>query len=264
MNLTICTGAWGPKAKSYLESFLPGMKLWPREVRFLIYTDALPPGFITAFGNNPEEHLAWARSMHDLAGWETFMATRRTDPIACGRQQRSDHHWKDSAVRGGYNFRFDAVGFAGQGFVPEAAAVGLQDGEILCWMDADVIAHTPVPEGFIEGLVGKHDGAYLGRGLKHSEIGFWAVKISPRTREFLFAFADAYRSQRVFCMGEWHSAYVWDETRREMERHGRPLNMRNLTPRGHGHVWHQSPLGLYLDHLKGDRKALGRSPERRK
>jgi hypothetical protein len=40
---------------------------------------------------------------------------------------------------------------------------------------------------------------------------------------------------------------------------------KNLTPEGRGvnHVWHDSPLAEYMDHLKGPkRKQLGKSPER--
>lgn len=261
MSLTICTGAWGPKAKTYLETFLPGAFRWPAEVNFVVYTDALPAGRVTKAGADTNVQI---RSLNDLRGWEAFMLRHQGDPTKTGREQRPEHSWKPSAVAGGYNFRFDAVGFAGQAFAPEAAATTLPDGDVLCWLDADVVTHGQPPAGFIDKLVGDADGAYLGRGLKHSEIGFWAVRLCDRTRDFLHAFAEIYRSDRIFELGEWHSAYVWDETRRELARHGRGLNMKDLTPGGTGHVWHQSPLRLHLDHLKGERKRLGRSPERRR
>jgi hypothetical protein len=119
-----------------------------------------------------------------------------------------------------------------------------------------------VPEGFIEGLISGYHGAYLGRGAKHSEIGFWCVRLGAATRQLLHRFADLYRSDRLFGLTEWHSAYAWDCVRLEWEGEG-ALGLLDLTPGGHSHVWFQSPLRLYLDHLKGKRKAAGRSPERR-
>jgi hypothetical protein len=61
----------------------------------------------------------------------------------------------------------------------------------------------------------------------------------------------------VFALPEWHSAFVFDWVRGIAQ-----LDEANLTPEGRGHVWLQSPLARYTDHMKGARKALGYSPER--
>lgn len=256
-DLTIVTGMWGPKRNNYADTFLPGLrKYWPSSVGLQLGLDAplaklLEPG--------RDGRIFW---LNEEDGYREFMERHAGRPTACGREPMPGVVWKPKCQRAGYNFRFDAVRFAGQAFVPNLAAGYMLDGEILCWLDADVVTHDPVPVGFIEGLVGDADGAYLGRGAKHSEIGFWAVRLSERTRSMLLAFSEAYSTDHVFGLKEWHSAYVWDDARRWAEE-TQGVVMRDLTPGGEGHVWHQSPLAQYMDHLKGDRKAKGRSPERR-
>lgn len=54
---------------------------------------------------------------------------------------------------------------------------------------------------------------------------------------------------------EWHDSYLFDIV-------CTGAVVRNLTPGGKRHVWVDSPLNPYLDHLKGERKKLGYSPER--
>jgi hypothetical protein len=69
-------------------------------------------------------------------------------------------------------------------------------------------------------------------------------------------FAEVWERDEVFALPEWHSAFVFDHCRSKFS-----LRERNLTPNGTGHVWFQSPLAKYLDHLKGNRKTMQRSPE---
>ena len=167
--------------------------------------------------------------------------------------------WKASAKAKGYNFRFDAYKFWKQILIPEAASRDMADGDILIWLDADVVSLAPISEAWIENLIGDADVCYLGRERSHSEIGFWAVQLTWQTRRFLTRIAEMYTTDAVFGLTEWHSAFVWDHVRREMT-----MKERNMTPRGNGHVWHKSPLAAVSDHLKGARKGLARSPEARR
>lgn len=247
MTLTIVTGCWGPRREDYARMFLAGFeKHWPDEVRLLIYAD----GPISASGR------ADVRDLADCEGYSEFIARHSGDPVKCGKVPAPGATWKPKDIAAGYNFRFDAVRFAGQGFIPEDAADSLPDGDVLCWLDADVASRAPIPRGWVEGLLAGQDGAYLGRAPKHSEIGFWAVRLNPRTREMLVSFARHYRSEIVFDLSEWHSAYVWDCARMAVTRSSLGLDMRNLTPGGSGHVWLKSPLAAYLEHRKGDRKGF--------
>lgn len=209
------------------------------------------------------EGVIW--SLWDCQGQREFLERHADNLEAQGRKPRRG--WKASHVRGGYSFRFDAVKFSRQCFIPEYAASLLPDGEVMVWLDADVVTLADVPAGFVEELLGGADVAYLGRQPKHSEIGFWACRIGPETRAWLAELADLFRSDAIFELKEWHSAFAWDHTRRLFEAggaFGQGIDARNLTPGGSGHVWCTSPLAPYMDHLKGKRKAKGKSPERRR
>lgn len=243
--LTVCTGwsptGWTEYAWRFLESF---NRHWPK-ARFYAYTEVpyyLPRG---------ENKLIW-----DIPGCREFIERHQNSPKARGRAIKPD--WKQSAIAQGYNWRFDAWKWCRQGFIPLAAAEQAGERGLLLWLDADVVTFEDIPEGFIESLLpeGK-DVAYLGRSKKyHSEIGFQLYRL-PEAMPMLRRFRDYYASDEVFNLGEWHSAHVFDKARIETGMKGH-----DLTPGGTGHVWWQSPLCKYMDHLKGDRKKGGRSDQR--
>lgn len=248
MGLVVCTGfsphGYIQYGKRFLETF---HRHWPASVYLVAYTQEPVP--------MPRGHL---RSLWDCDGAREFVLRHKDRPIYNGRGITPG--WKPRERQTGYSYRFDAVKFCRQLFIPEHVAPDLEDGEILVWLDGDVVTFKDVPEGFVESLIGDGDIAYLGRGDKHPEIGFWAVRLNGITRGFLRALAAIYRTDDVFALPEWHSAYVWKHCLLGAIASG--AKAVDLTPGGHGHVWFQSRLGLYTDHLKGDRKAAGRSRER--
>lgn len=250
-KLTVVTG-WSPAGyleygRRFAETFA---QFWPKDVDLIVYGEEpvkLPRGEF--------------RTLDRIPGCMEFLL-RHNNRVARGKVPAIgfENRWKPKHKLEGYNFRFDAWKFCRQGFIPENAASGtnLNEGRsLLCWLDGDVVTHTRVPAGFINGLLPEGSAvAYLGRGLKHSEIGFQLYDLS-RAWPMLQDFAAIYRTDEVFTLKEWHSAFVFDEARRRSR-----VRAHDLTPQGYGHVWHQSPLRMYMDHLKGDRKKLGKSNER--
>lgn len=221
-------------------------KHWPKEIELRTYVEEpilLPRG--TA-------HLLWSCN-----GAEEFIARHRDDPEKNGRAPND--RWKERHRRFPYNFRFDAVKFCRQCFIPEHASLDMSDGDLLVWFDGDVVTESSPPKAFLDELIGEYDLSFLGRRGTHSEIGYWSVRLNARSREFVRLFADLWRSDLVFDLPEWHSAFVFDHCRKVLS-----IRERNLTPHGTGHVWFQSPLARYTDHCKGNRKALGYSPEKTK
>lgn len=257
MKLTICTG-WSPAGwieygRRFAETFA---EFWPADVDLVVYGEQrveLPRGEF--------------RELREIEGCVEFLQ-RHDNPVARGRTPRDDlrHRWKPRELDAGYSYRFDAWKFCRQGFIPFDALCRLDlvnDPQLLAWFDADVYTHARIPSGFIEGLLpAGAELAYLGRGEKHSEIGFQLYRVdandaADRAGRMIDLFRDLYATDEVFSLPEWHSAYVFDTARK---RSG--VIAHDLTPGGRGHVWHQSPLRMYTDHLKGDRKAAGRSRER--
>lgn len=269
--MRVCTGfnpagyaAYGARA---LETF---DQYWPKDVDLIAYAEEIVP--------MPRGEC---RSLWNIPGAREFVERYSDDFSAQGRApcpKWTDKERKRYAAKPGaaYTYKYDALKFFKQCMIPLDASLGMRDGDILTWLDADVITIANVPNGFVDFLLGdSHDLCYLGRHRNRgdgdpdklrgasSEIGFWAVRLNSATRQFLARFSDAWTTDRFKQYAEWHSAYVFDCTRMAFSE----LRMRNLTPgpRGPegGHVWHsrQSPLWRYMDHLKGDRKTMDRSPE---
>lgn len=234
---TIVSGVHPAGLREYGHRFLSGWGMWPRDHRLAFYTEEpteVPVGAVN-------------RSLWDCYGAKEFYERNRNKPEARGHKTRD------------YSFAYDALKFFKQLMAPEHASNFLPNGEIMVWLDADVVTHTQVPSALVESMIGDADLCYLGRDAVHSEIGFWAVRLSEMTREFLFSMAETYRSDRFLKLQQWHSAFVFDNCRALAEERG--MRSRNLTKGQRGHVWFRMELGKYTDHTKGPRKRKGFSPE---
>lgn len=225
-------------------------QFWPIEIGLQCYVEH--PMMIPRSGY---------RTLWACEGLREFLMRHEYNLEARGKKQREG--WGAKHVARGYCYRFDAHKFCRQCFIPEQAAKKVPDGDILVWLDGDVVTIRHVPEDLVDRLIADVDACYLGRNGTYSEIGFWAVRLSTATRLFLFDLAELYRSDEIFRLPEWHSAYAFDHIRKQHD----DLKWRNLVPdigtKGNEHVWFRTELGRYMDHLKGDaRKRLGRSPER--
>lgn len=236
--IRVCSGFSPSGRLQYGNRFLKTFdKHWPASVELQVWVEEPLP--------MPRDAC---RDLWAIPGAREFHERHRDNVAAHGRTQQPC--WKDKERRLGYSFRSDAYKFWKQILIPQAAAEGLVDGDILVWIDADVETVRAVPEGFVEEQLGDADVCYLGRSQGHSEIGFWAIRIGQRTRRFLADIAESYTSDQVFLMREWHSAFVWDVVR---TRSG--LKEKNLVPPGlRGHVWPHTKLAQYTRHDKGWRK----------
>jgi hypothetical protein len=273
-KLVVCTG-WHEYGRQFLESFTA---YWPEGVKLEICGeyDAMAATSARAGQLMLEGHLRHEvrfNLLEGIAGCAEFLK-RHDDLISCGRAKLEGHNWKERAVLAGYNWRYDACKFSRQGFIPHHVALRhAGSAEFLCWLDGDVVTHTPIRSAAqITALMPDDKSiAYLGREPKHPDIAFQLYRLTdPRALGFLREFRLYYAADEVFALKEWHSAYVWrhvlghspiypcDATSPTFEQIAH-----NLTPGGSGHVWHQSPLRLWGDHLKGERKKHGRSAERR-
>lgn len=197
------------------------------------------------------------RSLWDIEGAKAFNDRHRNNPVHCGTEPHPN--WLPKDRRRGQSWRFDAVRFFKQCVIPEHVSRDLSDGDILVWLDADVVTFADVPASMVPKLLRGSDLCFLGRN-KGAEIGFWAVTLNDRSRAFLKELSALYLEDRIFGLNQFHSAFAFDHVRQQQQRNG--LGARNLTPAGRDHVWMQCrPLMEVCDHLKGDRKNYGYSPE---
>lgn len=213
---------------------------WPAEVEWFVYAEKCPD----------------AAGAIDLDANVSSVALFKRKYGGPGGGGDGYPHGSETA----YNFRFDAIRFCHKVFAQEdamrrARAAGA---DLLIWVDADTITHSPIPKEYLEGILppGAEVG-YLGRARGSSETGFIVFRTTPLAERLVRDIADTYRSGLVFKLNEWHDGFVFDHCRREMGISGASLSG---AYENNGHPFVNCSLGRYMDHLKGDgRKKSGRS-----
>lgn len=159
------------------------------------------------------------------------------------------------------SFKWDAVRFAHKVYAIFNCAK-ICNTDLLLWMDADMICHSPITHERIEQLCNEtKDLCFLGRKGKFSECGLYSMNLkSAATQNFLKEFQRFYddADNGIFTLGEWHDSYVFDAVRRRIPNI-QELDWSSHLITGEGHPLINCEWGAYLDHLKGDRKDLGHS-----
>jgi hypothetical protein len=134
--------------------------------------------------------------------------------------------------------------------------------DYVIWLDADTLTHTDVTIDFLESIVDDNKYlTYLGRENNYSECGFVIYNTNhPCNDAFMSRWKMEYTHDGVFSYPQWHDSYVFDQIRKLFESDKLISNI-NLTPWGkdYDHVFINSVLGEYMDHMKGPRKDTGSS-----
>jgi hypothetical protein len=153
-----------------------------------------------------------------------------------------------------HNYRFDAVRFSHKvAAIEQAYKMG--DADVLIWIDADCVTHAPVDAVWLSDLLGEADFGYLRRAKKYPECGFMMFRRGAMD-DFLAELVDVYRSGRMFKMAEWHDSWVIEQVRQSLDPKCASLSGEFEHT---GHPLINGPLGSRIDHLKGNRKTVGRS-----
>ena len=100
-----------------------------------------------------------------------------------------------------------------------------------------------------------------GYRLKYSECGFVGYNLRhPAIRDFFAAFKAFYTTDKVLKQREYHDSWLFDLVRKGFERKGyRTHDIGEGVGLEAGHVFVNSQLGNYMDHMKGNRKSEGSS-----
>ena len=160
------------------------------------------------------------------------------------------------------DFSRDAFRFANKVFAIRAAARTTSHeprATRLFWLDADVVTFEPVPLTLLDEVLPPDVAlSCLDRGPYPSECGFVGYNLAhPATLPFIEALASLYASDEVFKLQEWHDSYVFDWLRRKGNV---PAHCIPYAAGQKRHPFVNSALGRYMDHLKGPRKHLGKTP----
>jgi len=230
--------------KRCIESFL---RHWPRDVSLWIYAEdvdvELSDARLTVF-----DHVK------SLPRLERFRAEYGANPFANGMDPRGRRSQKD--------FRWDAIRFSNKVFaITDAIRRARGHADQLLWLDADTVTHTDIPPGLLNQLAPRKDqlAAYLNRK-SYPECGWVGYNLKhPKILDFADRFEQAYLSGEFLTLKESHDSFVFWTIVKRME-HDREASFKYLgSDSAKGHVFINSVLGGYLDHLKGDRKIEGKS-----
>lgn len=252
MKYTVVTTFSADGYKRYgqrmIQTFLQN---WPQQVNLLVYaenctvTETAPNLQVFDLEQSSPELVQFKTKWRDVPKANGDVST---DPV---RRLRKD---------AGKGFKWDAVRFSHKVYAIFAAARKCKT-DWLIWMDADMVCHSPIDVEFLNRMcAADRDICYLGRDKKYTECGLYAMNIaSAATKEFLREFEDFYNDAEhgIFTLMEWHDSYVFDHVRVKVGLKG--LDWSSSLISGEGHPLINTEWGAYLDHLKGDRKSLGRS-----
>lgn len=230
--------------KAMIESF---SKFWEEPVRLIVY---------------------WQGDGDDLGGLKDTISNGRVTYYSSFMMSPEltkfvDRHKDRADQKNPLELHHGAVRFSYKTF---AEVTTLQDfkrggGKVrVVWLDADTVTFAPVTVAWLDTLLpeGKFV-SFLGREDNYSECGFLMYDTAHlKTKEFADTWEQLYVTDEVFNLPQWHDSFVFDHVRRKVLK---PSDWHNLTPlgRGYQHVWLSSELATKMDHMKGNRKAEGKS-----
>lgn len=226
-------------------------KNWPEEVTLHIYPELCNPAI-------SDHHRVTLKRLEEIEELIKFKERWKNVPKANG--DVSEDPVRSKRRDAGKGFKWDAIRFAHKVYAIFHCAKET-DADILIWMDADTVCHSPITMETIQRLIPvDKDLCFLGRKGKFSECGLYAMNLrSSAVQEFLTKFQWMYDSAElgIFTLEEWHDSFVFDAVRRNIKLNELDWSSHIIT--GEGHPLINSEWGAYLDHLKGERKKLGRS-----
>ncbi|WP_417708328.1 hypothetical protein [Roseibium aggregatum] len=227
-----------------LESFLLS---WPEDVDMLVYAEDVDVD-ITSPRLTVLDHVP------TLDKLRTFRAFYGDNPFANGTSPHNPERTGD--------FRWDAVRFCNKVFaITDAIRRTAGRSDQLIWLDADTVTHQTIPHAFIDRMAPRDNelAAYLNRksypecgwvgyNLNHAKIGLFADR-----------FEDIFLDGSFLKLKESHDSFVFWHLVKEMKKQGEADFKYLGSDYAKGHIFINSELGQYLDHLKGDRKEAGKS-----
>lgn len=229
---------------------------WPKDVTLHLYPELCNPQV-------PDHSRITLKRLEEIPELIAFKEKWKDVPKANGdvtndpvRSKRKD---------AGKGFKWNAIRFAHKVYAIFHCAKET-DADVLFWMDADTVCHSPITLEQIHSFIKDgQDIGFLGREGKYTECGLYSLNLRSEVvqnflREFQRMYDDA--EHGIFTLEEWHDSFVFDAVRTKFRNHLNENNWSAGIVKGEGHPLINSAWGAFLDHLKGDRKTLGRSKDK--
>ena len=264
-------GCWDQYAKKGIEAMAKNL---PDEIDLVVYAEEKIPAC-------DYERIKWIDLNNAEPELFKFKKRHKNDPVANGKLGNVEggvRRLPELQKLGGLDknkesFLWDAVRFANKVFCVINAVRNSSDYNYVVWLDADTNIFRPMPFEFITKLLPQNTMVtYLGRenptlndGGKYPECGFVGYNLQhPETQNFINEWERLYKEDSVFKILEWHDSYVfWHLTKKF--RQEKLIRVNDIGKwvgvKGH-HVFVNSVLGQYIDHMKGDRKIKGSSSKK--
>lgn len=246
--MRIITTAHKDGLKDYGKGWLDSRKHWPAGTEFYWYTE----GYDLPY--QPDELQMLEQSgAGKTDGW---IERRELNALPAFAEWKLRHAGYKAPM-----WKFNVVGYAHKVFAMIDATKDYTG--VAVWLDADCVTYRDVPAGLIEGYVKDHYIAHYPRPGRWTETGFWVVDCShPAHHEFMGFMADVYLKDRFKPLHHWTDCFVLDAAIKRFTTSG-AIKANNLSGEHErmGHPMAVTEMGRYIDHKKGERKKMARSPE---
>lgn len=264
-------GCWEQYGKKGIEAMAEHL---PKEIDLVVYAEEQKP-------NCHYERIQWIDLNNAEPELVKFKTRHKDDPVANGKLGNVEggvRRLPELQKLGGLDknkesFLWDAVRFANKVFCVINGVRNSADYDYVVWLDADTNIFRPMPLNFLTGLLPQDTMVtYLGRenpslndGGKYPECGFVGYNLKhPEIQNFISEWEKLYTDDTVFKILEWHDSYVFWHLSKKF-RSEKQIQVNDIGKwvgvKGH-HVFVNSVLGQYIDHMKGDRKFKGSSSKK--
>jgi len=246
--------------KRFLESFAAKVD---KRIKLIVYAEGVKP-------ENPDptriEILDQKTALPKLIAFK-----ERWKDVPHANGDISKHPARNGRKDWNKEFKWDAIRFANKVYAVFDACERSKDWCV--WMDADTFVHSNWSfEEFSELLPKNTWITYVGRGKGSQtwpECGFYGMNLNhPVCHEFLKEFERMYEDAEngMFKLVEWHDSFIFGHILNNMRRefpnvldYSAEMYLREAKSGGGGHPLINTVLGKWIDHMKGDRKRLGKS-----
>ena len=261
-NITVVTTFHQAGLELYGQRFLDSFaKRVDKRIKLLVYTENCNP-------INPDpDQVIILNANNTLPKLNAFKSRWRDVPKANGKcpwPERRPRDWDKE-------FKWDAVRFANKVYAVFDACSRSTDWCV--WMDADTFVHSDWSYDEFKSLLPDTSWiTYVGRGKGSQtwpECGFYGLNLKDGVcQEFLAEFERFYEDANngIFLLDEWHDSFVFGTILNQIKnRHPTVLDysaemyLTQAKTGGGGHPLINTKLGQWIDHMKGDRKTLGKS-----